>query len=119
MRRLEEQAYLRAIGPRVIATGVGMAAPPGGFGAVSVLSAEAAWREVWWRAVNRLFNERQETATANAAGVIGVAAALGGCGGLSVLATAVAQDAHAEQFPTMPRPPSLFEVHDLLSSPPR
>lgn len=117
VRRLMEQAYLRACGPRVIATGVGMAAPPGSFAAVSVLSAEAAWRELLWRGMSRLGNERQETA--NAAGVIGVAAPVGGCGGLSVLTTAVVQQAHAEQFPAMPRLRCLFEIDDLLSSPPR
>jgi hypothetical protein len=105
-RTFHEQIYLYGVGPTIIAGAIGTAATPGGWGGVSVMSTELAWREWFWTGTNRLANEPR-----NAGSVIGMAAMPGG---LYSVATAVGLDAHVVQFPTVQALPCLFEIQPIL-----
>jgi hypothetical protein len=113
MRRLHEHIYLYIVGPGVLASAVGTAASPGGWGGFSVFTTEIAWRAFIQTAMNQQANESRHAA--NAASMIGMAAVPGA---LSSLATAVAHEAHAEQFPIVQPLPSLFEIQPVVDREP-
>ena len=100
------EIYVKAGGPRVVASAVGAAAPPGGLGGLSALSMEIAFREYVERELSR------DRDVGSAASFVGVAAASDGSGLLSVLVAMVAQ-AHRSDFSGKSwRLPSMFEAQD-------
>lgn len=85
IREIVTKATWQQMGPTVVASAVGTAALPGGWGGLSALCTEMAWRE--W--LEWLFNDPCDPASA--ASVVGAAAPPNGWGGFSMLGSAVAR----------------------------
>jgi hypothetical protein len=113
MRLLFGQVYLEGLGPVVVTSAVGIAAPPGGWGGLSIVSTETAWREWFRKAISRSIHDRDYTA--NFASLVAGAAAPGGCGGLSTLATVAGQEQLADRYWNDVPSPSLFEARILIA----
>ena len=101
-QEFQKQIYLQMLGPTVLTSAVGAAAPPGGAGGLSAIGTELAWRS-WYEQMTE-----PSVVPADVASAVGAAAPPGGCGGLAALTSLVGQDAHrkAHKKPV----PSLFEV---------
>ena len=105
-RQIVGQIYTQLVGPQVVASAVGAAAPPGVYGPLYSLSTEMAWRQSREREINRPSN-----ATA-AAGLIG-ASAPSGWMGMVILAAMPSPERVGEQFGDRWRLPSLFAADEL------
>ncbi len=106
MPELVGQVYLGFGGPQVVASAVGAAAPPGGWGGLSALCTEMAWRELAERQPDRPDN------LAAIAGAVGAAAPPGGWGGLFLLGAMAAQGDRGELLGKHWHLPPLFDVQD-------
>jgi hypothetical protein len=100
------QGYLRVCGPLVVASAVGIAAPPGAYSPLSALGADMAWRELLESEFNR------SDYLAAAASVVGASAPPGGWGGFSAVGTVAARNDWRQQPGDRLRLPSLFEPSD-------
>jgi hypothetical protein len=103
---MDGQVYLQFLGPSVVTSAVGAAAPPGGLGGLSALGTEMAWRELLQRQGDRPHK------VAAIAGAVGAAAPPGGWVGLSILGAMAARGDQAELLGKPRRLPSLFEAQD-------
>ncbi len=103
-QEFQEQLALQVIGPIVLTSGVGAAAPPGGGSGLSAIEMELAWR-------SRLGQQAEPPCDpAAAASAVGAAAAPGACGGLSAVGALVGRGAQCGALRKPLRLPSLFEV---------
>jgi len=103
-QELLQEAYLQAIGPMVVTSCVGMAAPPGGWGAVSALGADATWRHALQQGLP------PPPDPVDVAGAVGAAAAPGGWGALWVLRTVAHTEDQRDPFLKPEHLPSVFAV---------
>jgi hypothetical protein len=106
-RELTGQMYLHHTGPFVLTNAVGAAASSGGFGGMSLLTTEIAWRQ---SCEQRLNGEHDARCAASAVGTAGVP---GGCGGLSTLVTIAAREDWGGRLGEASHLPCLFEVQNL------
>jgi len=98
------QIYLMFQGPGVVASAVGAAAAPNGWGGLSALGTEMARRKL----AEREFDEPDNLAAI--AGAVGAGAPPGGRGGLSVLGTIAIRGDRVEHLGKHWHLPSLFEA---------